>query len=298
MLHNSLLRVLTLLSTIALYSACTPTTEVPRDEGSAQAQSPSKVQFELATEPMLIAATHQPVRRSTLFPGGVVYTLPTMSDTLLASELEYSPGLRVDLYYPPGFRFTSPLPIVILSHGFKEETEAHKDLPSHIDWAKLIAASGMIAASAQAGSEPVGNAFRLLEYISRNANRLGVDFDRVGFWSVSSQGEPTFRILEATSSPHRRAFRAAALLYSDLELAHPTQWPEHLALFVVKAGLDKGVSGTAMDQFVAQAQVRGMRTEYLVLPDARHAFDVRQSTQFSRDAVRQTLAFLKANLVR
>ena len=221
-----------------------------------------------------------------------------MDNVLLASELVYFENLTVDIYYPPNYNFEAKLPIVILSHGFQEgPAEADKDIVSHMDWAKLIAASGMIAISAQAGLSPLHNSYHVLEFLTANADKLGVDLTRIGYWACSGQGDPVFQTLKNQKLPYRDAVKAAVFLYLDFTSADPSTWPQTLSLFVVKAGSDQYISGSKMDKFVSRAISNNIPTEYMELADAPHGFDVFVDTQASKDIIQKSLEFLKNKLL-
>jgi dienelactone hydrolase len=204
----------------------------------------------------------------------------------------------VDIYYPPNYRFETKLPIVILSHGFQETNEFDKDMPQHMDWAKLIAASGIIAISAQAGGAPIQNSYRVFDFLAANADFLGIDLTRIGFWACSGQGGPVFKALGDKELPYRDGFRAAVFIYLDLRPATPSNWPQSLSLFVVKVGGDPNISNRIMDNFVSQARSSNIPTEYIELAGATHAFDVRQNTQANKDVIQQALEFFKSKLLK
>jgi len=300
---------LILIATILL-SACAPTpTSTPTLEPTAtpvptatsipaiSAPTPTATLALLSKPPELILAINKPFR-----PTGqrdhVVYNIPETDKVLLASELTYYNDLTVDIYYPPNYHFESKLPIVILAHGLSEKYGKRyaKDMTQHIDWAKLIAASGMIAVSAQTGDAPIPNSYHVLEFLAANADLLGIDLTRIGFWACSSQGQPVFDALEDKELPYRDAFRAAVFIYLDLASAIPSNWPEKLSLFVVRVGFD--FDGPTVDRFVSQARSSGIPTEYIELPDAFHAFDVYENTQANKDVIRQALEFFKSTLLK
>ena len=250
----------------------------------------------LSQSPDLILAVHKPARRSP-WPGDVVYTLPEVDRVLLASELTYYLDLKVDIYYPPDYKFERKLPIVILSHGLVEKTEFDKDIPTHMGWAKLIAASGMIAISAQAADHPVENSYHVMEFLSANADALGVDLTRIGFWACSTQGKPVFKALEDQKLPYRDGFKAGVFTYLDLHGADPGAWPKNFSVFVVKAGSDRYIDGASIDNFVVHARSNQIPVAYIELKNAPHAFDSMLDTQESRDTVAQALAFFKSKLL-
>ena len=251
----------------------------------------------LSKPPELILATLKP-NRSTTYPGHVVYTLPEMDKVLIAFELEYYNGLVVDIYYPPNYQFGAKLPIVILSHGFEDiPFDLDKDMIQHINWAKLIAASGMIAISAQAGNAPIENSFRVFDFLAANADFLGVDLTRIVFWACSGQGGPAFKVLQSKNLPYRDGFKAAVFTYLDVTPADPSVWPQNLSLFVVKAGSDEYIPGSTIDNFVSQARLNKIQTEYIELAGAPHDFDGAWDTQASKDTIKQALEFFKSKLL-
>ncbi len=251
----------------------------------------------LSKAPELIPAINKPFRPTSM-PDHVVYTVPEMDKVLLASELAYYHDLLMDIYYPPDYRAGTKLPIVILTHGFPDvPNDLDKDLGQHIDWGKLIAASGVIAISAQAGDSPVENSYHVFEFLNANADALGVDLTRIGFWACSGQGAPAFKALQDKQLPYRDAFKAAVFTYLNLTTADPSGWPTNLALFVVKAANDSTIDGLTIDTFVSQSRSSNLSTEYIELADAPHGFDVFQDTQASKDTIRQALEFFKSKLL-
>ena len=166
----------------------------------------------------------------------------------------------------------------------------------HIDWAKLIAASGMIAVSAQSGVVPNQASYRALEFLAANADVLGLDLTRIGFWACSSQGTPMFLMLRDKELPYRDGFRAGVFAYQHLT-TDPSDWPQKLSLFVIKAGDDAYVSGSAMDRFVSRARSKGISTEYVELAGAPHGFDTYQNKPAAKDAIQHALEFFKAKLL-
>ena len=268
----------------------------PAPTATLPAPTPTAGPTRLSKPPELILAINKPFR-PTLYINRVVYTLPEMDQALLASELAYYDNLTVDIYYPPNYRSSAKLPFVILSHGLAERGEFDKDMVQHINWAKLIAASGIIAVSAQSGTEPVKNSYRVLEFLAANADVLGLDLTRIGFWACSSQGGPMFIMLRDKELPYRDGFRAAVFSYLDLR-TDPRDWPKNLSLFVIKAGGDTSISGAAMDQFVSRARSSGLPTEYVELAGAPHGFDVYENSQAAKDVIQRALEFFKAKLLK
>jgi hypothetical protein len=291
-----------LSSACAITPASTPTLEPTATQVPPPTSKPTPTPIPvplLSKSPELILAANKPYRYSSI-PNNLVYNMPGMDKVLLANELEYYDGLILDIYYPPDYQFETKLPIVILSHGLTDvaPNDLDKDMGSHMDWAKLIAASGMIAISAQAGNFPVENSYHVFDFLAANADILGLDLSRIGFWAGSGQGDPAFVALQDDSLPYRESFKAAVFNYLNFDAADPSAWPKNISLFVVKAGQDKNISGTDMDNFVARARANDIPTEYIELPDAIHGFDTFQDTQASKDTVQQEIEFFKSKLLQ
>jgi acetyl esterase/lipase len=204
----------------------------------------------------------------------------------------------MDIYYPPDYQFKAKLPVVIIVRGFTDlgshSKWSDKDFQQAIDWAKLFAASGMIAVAPQAFVKPDETLNHALDYLISNADQLGIDATRIGFWGCGAQGWPANSIFP--DSPYRDNFRAAAFIYSDLKII-PASWPKNLSLFVVKSGKDEYISGPVIDKYVDAARANNIPVEYIVLPDAVDGFELLQDAQFSKDTVQKILEFFKSKLL-
>jgi acetyl esterase/lipase len=257
--------------------------------------TPSPSPLRISKTPELILAVNKPFRK-TDDPDHVVYTLPGMDKVLMASELNFSENLLMDIYYPPDYQFNTKLPVVILLHDFSDQggqTSTNKDIQQQIDWAKLFAASGMIVVSAQAGEDPYLTFNSMMDYLNANADLLGIDMNRIGFWGCSGHCLFLWRILG--DSPYRDNFRAAALYYCYF--IKPDSWPKNISLFVVRAGQDSYVDSGVMDRLLKSARDNNIPVQYTVLPEAVHGFDIYQDVQMSKDMIKQTLDFFTGILL-
>jgi len=271
----------------------------PKNSTSALDPGPKQTDIPILLQvPKLILASDKPPRKTSYPPQHVIYSVPETGNVLLASELHYYKNLKVDIYYPPDYNFTTKLPVVILAHGFQETDEFDKDMQQHVDWAKLIAAYGMIAVSAQAADAPEANSFRVLDFMKTNEKVLGFDLTRMGYWACSGQGKPMFKAFEDKNLFCRDALKVGLLFYMDFGAAVPADWPANIALFVVKAGKDNLIPGKTIDNFVSKVRALNIATEYIELADAPHAFDVSQNTQAKRDVIKESMEFLKSKLRR
>jgi len=139
----------------------------------------------------------------------VLYTLPGMDSVQVRTGVEYhraSDGpLTMDLYYPAlpvgspeGLRYGprreagTALPAVIFVTGYPDPGTrrmlgcAAREMGSYVSWARLIAASGMVAIAYE-NAQPA-DVTAVFEYVGTNAAALGIDAARVGIWSCSGSG--------------------------------------------------------------------------------------------------------------
>lgn len=120
----------------------------------------------------------------------LVMRAPAMDDVVVDRDTPFggdtSPNLRMDVYRPPE-ETKAPLPAVVFVTGYSDvggrEVLARnlKDMAAYIDWARLVASSGMIAIAYE-NEEPIRDLRLLLCYIKDNAALLGIDSDRIGLW--------------------------------------------------------------------------------------------------------------------
>lgn len=264
---------------------------------AAAGPTPTNIPFLLSKPPDLILAADRPVRQ-TVLPQHLKYLLPDMDRVLLASELMFwSKGnvhLLTDIYYPPDYDFTAKLPVVILVHDSLDATES-KDFQEQIDAAELLALSGLIAVSAQAGPSPYLSFDYLLEYLNTNADQLGIDMSRIGFFGTSYDVAPAASH-GFEDSPYRDSFKAAAFLCPQLG-GVPKSWPENLSLFIVGANSDEYISVATTLGYVSAALTNNVPVEYITVPYAKHRFYIYQDLQASQDVIQQMLEFLKNQLL-
>jgi hypothetical protein len=274
--------------------APTVTPDVPKNTATPNAS------VILSKAPALIPAKDRPVREGKHFDmeakgDAVVYTLPEMDSVLLASDLSYFKTVKVDIYYPPNYKFEKKLPVVIETHGTTETFAFDNDNPIEISQAKLIAASGMIVVAAQASRDPLLNFYHLLDFLAVNADRLGIDINNIGFWETLDTGGPMLMALQNKGLAFRGNFKAAVMLTPSVTLlANPADLPPGFSLFVVNANIGDG-NRQEIDTFVEQARASNLPVEYIQLGESPF-FYIDDNSQTSKDTLQKALEFLKSRL--
>jgi acetyl esterase/lipase len=226
----------------------------------------------------------------------------------------------MDVYYPSHARI-APLPAIVFVSGYRDDGFLKtlgcrfKEMASSTSWARLMAASGIIAVT-YANREPAADVHALLRYIRRNAESLGIDANRIGVWA--SSGHVPLALSALMDDP---GLKCAILCYGyTLDLDGATgvadaarQWgfanpctgrtvadlPPNVPMFIARAGADAMPRlNEALDRFVAEALARNLPITLVNEPAAPHAFDLLQDNEASREIVRRVLMFAQFTLAQ
>ena len=171
----------------------------------------------------------------------VVYALSGMEQIVIKKNVTYKTvedrELQLDVYYPAHLAPHTRLPAVIFVHGDgpAEQLKESKESGQYTSWGKLVAASGMIAVTANhrstAGLTNVAGVANdlddLLSYVREQAQDLQIDPDTLGIWTCSSAAYLGLRIALYETPAYIRCIACYygftelqayyTYLYSDLE---------------------------------------------------------------------------------
>lgn len=253
----------------------------------------------------------------------VAFQMPGTDRVAVQADIQFrgadgSP-LPMDVYLPPDMKNGDRRPAVVIVEGYPDPGfekmfgMKFKQIAAISSWGRLIAASGLVAAS-YANREPIADLDAALDHVEKNLSSLGIDGARAGIWASSGHAPLALSVLM-----RRRELKCAALLYPytlDLDggtgvanaakmfrFANPTtgktveDLPAGTPLFIGRAGKDEMPGLTeALDRFVAKALARNLPVSLVNQPEGLHAFDLYQDSALSRDVVRNVLAFLQSHL--
>jgi acetyl esterase/lipase len=255
----------------------------------------------------------------------VVYAIPGMESVVVARDIEYGTSdagpLRMDIYYPPAPQGSRLPPAVLIVAGFADVGVTltlgctAKEMEMVISWAQLIAASG-ITAIAYTNANPATDAVTLIRYLQEHGTSLGLDSDRIGLYAASGNVPVALSLLmHAIANP----VKCAALCYGfmlDLEgssdvsaaagtwrFANPCQGRSvddlepDVPLLVVRAGADHFAGlNRSLDRFIDRALAGNLPLTLVNHSRALHAFDLADSTEDSREVIRQIIRFFQFQL--
>ncbi len=131
----------------------------------------------------------------------------------------------------------------------------------------------------------------------RGGARGHVDVDRLGVW-VASGGPPT--VLPWILHERPPFIRCVAVLYGVMDTTIEALATADLPappMLVARAGLDAPPINDSIDAFVAAALASEMELDLLTHPAGRHAFDILDDDERSKEIVTMTLAFFRRHLL-
>ena len=229
-----------------------------------------------------------------IFTRGLVYQVPGMKKTIIKEKIIYrnvnDTALSFDVYYPPAFNFKKELPLVIFNNGV-----GAMDIPKwgiYKDWAKLVAASGMIALNYQCrGGNGLQDGEALLDYLVQHAHELNIDAGKIGLWTCSANARTGMRIAFKTKP---ELVKALVVYYGGPDSLG--QLRQNLPTMVVRAGLDAQFINNGVEGFIQSALQQDARIEVINYLNGIHAFDAYINTEESKEIIKKTIDFLEKNL--
>jgi len=246
-----------------------------------------------------------------------------MDRAKIRTGLEYratQPALTMDIYHPPDWNASEPLPAVLFVLGYPDPGFQKaigckaKEMASYVSWSKLVAASGL-AAITYTNAEPVRDVHALLDYVRQNSIELGIDQARLGLWACSGNVPTALSILMECSE----GLKCAVLCYgfmldspgSAVVAEASAKWgfvnaifgksieglPANIPLFVARAGQDSFPNlNNTIDSFIVGALACNLPVTVVNHATAPHAFDLMADNEMTREIIRQMLAFMTFHL--
>jgi hypothetical protein len=266
----------------------------------------------------------QQIRPDQIAKKTIVYEAPRAEAVSVRKDHVYRAGeagpMTMDVYAPSGAQRAARSGAVVFVTGYPDAGAEkifgckQKEMGSYVSWARLVAASGLVAVT-YTNHEPAADALAVIDHVRGDAPALGVDGDRIGLWSCSGS-VPT--ALHALMRAQPRV-RCAALCYGytlDLDdstrvaaaarqfgFANPARGrnvsdlPSDVPLFLARAGQDRmpGLND-ALDRFIAEALRVNLPLTLVNHARGPHAFDLFDDSEASREIVRRVLSFLQLQL--
>ena len=253
----------------------------------------------------------------------LVYRVPNMDKVTVHSNLLYKTAgglpLHADVYLPQGTPSNAALPAIIFVLGDASPAVLRnaKDWEFFHSYGRLAAASGFAGITFNHRSaenftklpEVRGDIEDLVRYVRTNAPALSVNKDKLCLWFFSGSG-PHLSVGLGTNAafvrcavayypalavPPNVVNAAMAAEYSSIEQIkrHAPRVPP---ILLAKAGLDAPFLNRLIDSLRDQAKASNLPLEYLEHHKGRHAFDILDHDDTSREILRRTMSFIERHL--
>ena len=255
----------------------------------------------------------------------IVYSIPGVESVAVRRDVPYrdseSGPVTYDVYHPPGAAPGEQRPAVLIVYGYSDAGtpnvlgRSFKELGMTVSWARLIAASGLVAIL-YSNREPVDDVQRVIQHVRENAVDLGIDEDRLGLWAGSANVPLALWMLMQKDWPTPKCAVLhcgymldlnGATSVADMQKIYPFANPgagktmddvrNDVPLLVVRAGRDQFGVNTSLDSFIAGALQRDLPVRMINHAGAPHAFDLFEDSEATREIIREILRFMQFHLV-
>ncbi len=257
----------------------------------------------------------------------VFYTLPKMEQVKVKKDVVYKRAaaveLKADVYSPAGAKASARLPAVIFIHGGllpPNLLTKPKEWGVYVSYGQLAAASGFVGVTFNHRfyswnnlGEPQSDVSDLVAYVRGNAEKLGIDKDRITLWAFSGGGLFLSQSLREPQPFIRCLISYYAVLdLQDLRKKIPASIADETLnqfsplhnlsvsknklppMFVARAGLDVDLNG-GVDRFVQAAVAKNAAIDFSNHPTGQHGFDVLDDNERTREIIKRTLEFIKTH---
>lgn len=252
----------------------------------------------------------------------VAFELAGVNDVIVKKDIPYQDTLKMDIYYPPKFDFQSKIPAVIFVLGYTDEAgkklvgSEFKKYIQLTSWCRIISASGLAAIIYQT-INPEKDIISLLTYLSSNEEKLQIDNNRLGAFTLSAHTPTAISTILTGSTSN---FKCAVVYYgffltNDFKylpqidsiskimgfmtprLPDPAIWRKDVPVMIIRAGKDNvPYINQSLSNFLDKALSLNLPVSLINYPNGSHAFDIYNDDETTRQIIRVTLGFWKYHL--
>jgi acetyl esterase/lipase/Flp pilus assembly protein TadD len=202
-------------------------------------------------------------------------------------------GLKFDRFTPKGHDAKRPVPAVVFANGvgMVSDPPQLKDWAIYDDWARLIAARGMIGITMDARRETAGDDLaHLVAHLRSHAAEYGIRADRIGVYACSANTRSTLPLL---MEDRPDGVAAAVICYGNAPVA---SFDDELPLMHIVVGGDGPYA--ARDAQGLWTRVVDARAPWTMIyaPTLPHAFDSMDRSPESLRMTRRIADFFEREL--
>lgn len=262
-------------------------------------------------------------------PQRILYAVPGMEKIRAQKDITYKrvadSELKMDVYNPPNLERGARRPVIVFIHGGALPPNLRtkpKEWGAYISYGQLAAASGFVGITfnhrfygwdMKALVDARSDVADAIAYIRSNAERFGIDKDRICLWALSAGS----LFLDPAISDASSFIRCAVFYYAVMELEplrkeRPAITDEvtkefspiyrlegagktFVPIFIARAGRDDPGLNVAVDNFIQKAMSKKATLDFSNHAEGQHGFDVLDDNERTREIIRRTLEFIKAH---
>jgi acetyl esterase/lipase len=257
----------------------------------------------------------------------VVYKIAEMDKVVVKSNLKYThvdnPNLLMDVHSLPSLK-ARRRPAVIFIHGGAGAETTPKDWGIYTSWGRLAGASGFVGVTfthrLTGRNTSLEDAERdlaaAINYVRANAEKLGVDKDRICLAAYSAGGvllssamrdKPAYvrclvNFYAAMDISQKESLFAANESAETLKKFSPINYlaadANRIApMFIARAGLDAiPTINDSIDRFIREALSKNVSLTVANHPNGVHGFDNQTDDERSREIIQSAIAFMQTHL--
>lgn len=227
---------------------------------------------------------------------GVVLSVAGTNDIRVQTDVIYSKladrYMHMDVYFPKGLGANDLRATIVILNGLGDQLgqATLKSSPSHVSWARLLAANGFIVVTAETEVNRIQESFEaLFSYLATNATKYHIDPDHMGIQAFSANCREA--ITFAMGGKAFSGIKAATFYYGE---APSGLFREDLPVLFVIAELD--IRGNNYSNLWREVLRNNAPWTITVAKDMPHAFDCFSDTETSRRTILSTISFWKSQL--
>ncbi len=260
----------------------------------------------------------------------ILYAVAGMEKIRARKDLTYKrvadAELKMDVYNPQNLPRGARRPAVVFIHGGALPPNLRtkpKEWGAYVSYGQLAAASGFVGITfnqrfygwdMKALADARSDVMDAVAYIRSNAERLGVDRDRICLWALSA-GSLLLgtAISDAPSFIRSMIFYYAIMDLEPLRKERPAITDEVMKefspihrlegasrkfapIFIARAGRDEPGLNVAVDSFIQKALTKKATLDFSNHAEGQHGFDVLDDNERTREIIKRTLEFIKARV--
>jgi len=205
----------------------------------------------------------------------LVHGLPPRAYDTLVATYAYKEGQRVDIYWPPDFKFDRPLPLVLIVVGLPDARvrslngASAPEAAYYVSWSAAAATTGAAAAVMTVGYA-AGDFPELIKFLQKQKKFLHIDPSRLFLFASSSNWAPVAS-LTAKGGLLDGSVKGLSLYYAGLTDMTPLP-NAGFPVEVVIAGKDDATDLKRMESYIKKMEANGSVVNVTRYPEWQHAF--------------------------